>query len=48
MIQVTSHTRILVAVEPVDFRNYVEWRIIPSRHLSEGLVGFWPAFFSCF
>jgi len=32
---VTSHTRILVAVEPVDFRNYVEWQIMQSWEADE-------------
>jgi hypothetical protein len=31
VIQVTSHTRILVAVGPVDFRNYAGLPVMPSR-----------------
>jgi hypothetical protein len=30
MIQITPHMKILVAVEPVDFRNHSEHLIIPS------------------
>jgi len=31
MIQLTPHMRILVAVEPVDFRNYAVTVFMPSR-----------------
>ena len=31
MIQVTPQMRILVAIEPADFRNHPEYRIIPSK-----------------
>lgn len=31
MIQITPQMRILVAVQPVDFRNHSERLIIPSR-----------------
>ena len=32
MIQITPQMRILLAVEPVDFRNYVESIVMSSHH----------------
>jgi hypothetical protein len=31
MLQLTPQTRILVSVEPVDFRNYAESEVMQSR-----------------
>jgi hypothetical protein len=35
MIQIAPQMRILLAVEPVDFRKYAQWAVMQSRPPSE-------------
>jgi hypothetical protein len=47
MIQITPHMRILLAVEPVDFRNHSARLIIPSSTGKDSEIAAFPTVWFC-